>query len=973
MTEATYARARFGVFELDVKSRALRRGGLAIALPQRSFDVLQLLVERAPNAVTREEFQHKLWPDEAASGLQRGLESAIDELRAALDDSSQSPTCIEGTSGRGYRLIVPVEWMQSSSTGGQPTSDAAWFSGQAAPQQSRSAGVPTPGKMFSHYRVLNRVAGGGMGVVYRAEDVKLGREVALKFLPGETGSSPVALARFEREARAASSLNHPHICTIYGVEEHQGTPFLAMEYLEGLNLRDVIAQASLASSVGHRKAPLPIEEVVDIGMQIADGLEAAHKKGIIHRDIKPANIFLTQERQVKILDFGLAKLITSARETGERVSPDAAPVSEADTQADTKGDDEPEELTRVGASLGTAGYMSPEQVQGQPLDSRTDLFCLGLVLYELATGRRAFGGANMESYRHALLHETFVPVRELNPAAPPKLEEVIHCCLEKDRNLRYHDAGEVRQELKQLRREMSAVATPKSLVAERIAEAARQKQQAPPVDDSSRPKRQGKWIIAAAALIAIAVIAGLAYRWWRTPVAGAPNAASIAVLPFADMSSGHDEEYFSDGLTDQLINELARLPGLKVVARSSSFQFKGKNVDLRSVGRQLNVANVLEGSVRRDGDRVRITAELTKAEDGFQLWARTYDRQIGDIFAVQDEIARAVAGELQVQLAGTNGAPLRRGEVATSPEAYQAYLRGKYYSRRHEPGDYEKALSFADQAVALDARYAPAWALRSYVLGSMAQGGLMDADEGYRKARQDAEAAIALDSNLADAYLALAFVQMYHDFNWQHAENNLTKATELEPGNANIYRARAIVAESLGRIEEAIELERQALDLDPLHGYRTLGTSLYNAGRYAEAQTILQKALELNPRLEMAHYFQGAILLAQDQAGRALAEMEQEVGEPYRLLGEALAYHAAGRDKESDGALNALLAAHQKDAAYQIAQAYAFRGEVDNAFAWLDRAYQQRDSAMLNLKIDPLLKNVRQDSRYGEWLKKMGM
>jgi tetratricopeptide (TPR) repeat protein len=311
--------------------------------------------------------------------------------------------------------------------------------------------------------------------------------------------------------------------------------------------------------------------------------------------------------------------------------------------------------------------------------------------------------------------------------------------------------------------------------------------------------------------------------------------------------------------------------------------------------------------------------------------------------------------------------------ATTSPDAYQAYLEGRYFSRRHEPGDYEKALAYAEKAIQLDPKYAPAWALRSYVVSSLAQQGTIDNAEGYRKAQDYAEAAIALDSNLAEAYLALALIQTEHDWNWPAADVNLVKAATLEPGNPAVYRARATIAQNQARLDDAIELEKKAIALDPLRGYWTLGSTLYNAGRYEEANAALQKALELNPQASLAHYYRGAILLAQGKNDQALAEMQQETLEPYKLLGEAQAYYAAGRHQESDSALAELIAKHSKDGAYQIAEAYAYRCETDQAFVWLDRAYQERDAALPNLKIDPLLKSLRQDPRYTKTLNAIGL
>jgi eukaryotic-like serine/threonine-protein kinase len=972
MTLPLPSRVRCGDVEVDLKAGEIYASGRIVRLQEQPLQVLRILIDHAGKVVTREEIQAKLWPNDTVVEFDNAINTAIRKIRNALEDSAENPSYVETVARRGYRLIMPVGSSQSSSDGaiGIPPLAAESDAGTAVEPEVRSASL-TPGKAVSHYRVLNVIGGGGMGVVYRAEDLKLGRLVALKFLPEEVCSDPVALGRFEREARTASSLNHPNICTIYEVEEHEDRPFIAMEYLEGETLRDVIAQANVASPLDKvRKPGLSVEEILDIAIQITDGLDAAHQKGIIHRDIKPANIFLTRQRQVKILDFGLAKLITEAKETqGDRVVPKDA-VAKMGSELEPEAD-----LTRVGASIGTAGYMSPEQIDGVNVDARTDLFCFGLVLYELTTGRRAFSGNTKESFREAILHQSPVPVRELNPAAPPELEQVIGRCLEKDRNARYQQASDIRDSLKRIRRNMSSLTIPQKQLAERVADLARTSRALEPQKEKAAPQpaRWPRYLIAAALLAIVAAVAGLVYRYMHPTSGPRAKAVSIAVLPFVDLSPGKDQEYFSDGLAEQLINNLARIPGMNVIARSSAFQFKGKNADSRTVGRTLNVANVLEGSVQQQGDRVRISVELTQASDGFQLWSRSYDRQIGDIFAVQDEIARSVASELQLKLTGANGAPLASSVATTTPDAYQAYLEGRYFSRRHEPGDYEKAIAYAEKAIQLDPKYAPAWALRSYVVSSLAQQGTIDNAEGYRKAQDYAEAAIALDSNLAEAYLALALIEMQHDWNWPAADVNLVKAATLEPGNAAVYRARATIAQNQARLDDAIELEKKAIALDPLRGYWTLGSTLYNAGRYEEAEAALQKALQLNPHAQLAHYYRGAVLLAQGHNGPALAEMQQETLEPYSLLGEVQAHYAAGRHEESDSALAELIAKHSKDSAYQMAEAYAYRGETDQAFVWLDRAYQQRDAALPNLKIDPLLKSLRQDPRYTKMLNAMGL
>ena len=488
-------------------------------------------------------------------------------------------------------------------------------------------------------------------------------------------------------------------------------------------------------------------------------------------------------------------------------------------------------------------------------------------------------------------------------------------------------------------------------------------------------KRQPRtWLMLAASAL---IIAAMAIYFWpgrNRRSAHAPNNASVAVLPFSDMSPDKDQEYFSDGLTEELINNLTKISGLKVAARSSAFQFKGKNEDLRNVGRQLGVANVLEGSVRKEGNRLRITADLTNVNDGFQLWAETYNLEINDVFAAQDRIATAVSRALQVKLLRPDGAALPVASRSTNPEAYQAYLQGQYFAARgQDKDDLKKALSYANQATELDPNYAPAWAQRAEALQGLARIGLMKPDEGFRAAHESAEKAIALDPNLATGYLALGLVQISYDWDWEGADASLSKAAQLEPGSAAVLSNRAYLARHLGHLEDTIALSRQALALDPLraNAHLSMGYVLYLVGRYDEAKTALQKAQELNSRLSGLHLTRGQIFLAEGHPQEALTEIEQETGDWDKLSGEALAYAALGNRRKSDEALKKLIATHQDDAAYQIAEAYAFRGETEKAFQWMDRAIQQRDPGAPELQINPLMSSLRQDPRYPQLLKQM--
>jgi TolB-like protein/Flp pilus assembly protein TadD len=449
---------------------------------------------------------------------------------------------------------------------------------------------------------------------------------------------------------------------------------------------------------------------------------------------------------------------------------------------------------------------------------------------------------------------------------------------------------------------------------------------------------------------------------------------SIAVLPFADMSAAKDQEYFSDGFAEQLINDLAKVSGLKVVGRTSAFQFRGKNEDLRDVGRKLGVANVLEGSVSREGNHVRITAELIKTDDGFQLWSQTYDRETKDIFAVQDEIALRATEALQLQLLGGNGQPVASNARSANPEAYQAYLQAQYFSGRGpSKEDLRKALAYTDTAIKLDERYAPAWALRSLVQFAMAEALLTDLTEGFRKSRDDAERAIALDPNLASAYLSLAHTQISCDWNWDAANTSIAKAAALQPGSVEVLRIRSYRSRILGDLDQAIKLDEQVVALDPLsaNSYWHLAYLLYAAGRYEEAQAEMQKALDLNPQGAYIHLTLDKILIAQGKPQQALAQIENEPSEWAKLTGQALAYHALGREQDSNAALAGLITKYHTDVAYQIAEVYAYRGEPDKSFEWLDHAYEQRDAGLPEIKSNPLFKNLNHDPRYAELLKKM--
>jgi len=783
------------------------------------------------------------------------------------------------------------------------------------------------GEALSHYRLLRKLGGGGMGVVYEAEDLRLRRHVAVKLLPDALARSPEALQRLLREARAASALDHPNICVIHEIAEDAGRSFIVMELLDGQTLGHAIGGKAME-----------IDRLLEIGSQIADGLVAAHAHGIVHRDIKPANIFLTSRGPVKLLDFGLAKR-------------SAEPASVDSGQPTLSRE---EQLTHAGVTVGTVLYMSPEQARGRHVDARSDLFSFGAVLYEMATGTSPFAGGTPGEILEAIFTRTPVAPARLNPRVPVELDRIVAKALDKEPSLRYQSAADMRTDLERLRRRTEPGA---------------------PSATGRRPAAR----LAGGAVLAL-TLAALLWRAHETKraapepaVAATASPSSIAVLPFLNMSGDKEQEYFADGLTEELLNALARNPGLRVTGRTSSFQFKGRNEDLRLIGQKLNVATLLEGSVRKVGNRVRITTQLVSAADGFHLWSESYDRELKDIFAVQDEISRSIATALQVELLHTPAATARRGKVDV--EAYNLYLLGRHFASLATRAGREKAIGYYEAALGQDPDFALPWVGLSSVHLNQAYNGEASIDEGHRKARLEVGKAIELDPGLADAHALLGEARIL-EWDWKGAEESLAHALELGPGNAAVLWRAALLARVLGRFQQAMTLVRKAAEIDPLSGdtQYLLGWSALVVGRLDEAEGAFRKQRALCPEQEGVALCLGLVALARSRPQAALEEILRERSPLWRRFGLALAYEALGRREEADAALAEMIEKDHAVMAWQIAEVYGARGEADKAFEWIERACDQRDSGVAwGLKADTYFANLRSDPRYEALLERIGL
>lgn len=775
------------------------------------------------------------------------------------------------------------------------------------------------GRSLSHYRLLEKLGEGGMGVVYLAQDEHLDRRVALKLLPTGAFSDEATRKRLKREALLLSRLNHPRIETVYDFDTAEGIDFLVVEYVCGETL-----EARLA------RGRLPEDEAVRVGTQVAEALEEAHRLGIVHRDLKPSNVVITPRGEVKLLDFGIAKLL----------------------RPDLEGPSL-ESLTSAESALGTMPYMAPEQLLGKSVDERADCYALGVVLYEAVCRQRPFGGSSPIVLANAIINDPPPSPRRFTPDVSPPLEAIILKCLEKNPEDRYQSAREL---LVDLRR--AAHAPPRAEVPQR------------------RRGRKRIQLAALAAALALAVLGSIMVATRLRRASGEAPIRSLAVLPLVNMSADPGQEYFTDGMTEQLITALAQIRSLKVISRTSVMRFKGTREPLPNIARQLNVDAIVEGSVLRMGDQVRISAQLIRGQADQHLWADSYDRRLDDVLTLQRDVARAIAQQIQVELTPQEQARLAAGRVV-NPEAQEAYFQGRFYAAKLTQAALLMSANFYQHAVELDSTYALAHAglAESYMV--LGNSGALAAREAFPRAEAAARKALALDPDLAEAHSALGCVKLFKDWEWRGAEEEFRRAIQLNPNYAAAHSWYASYLSATGRHRDAIAEVRKAEELDPLSMSIKLnvGMRYYYARQHEQAVEQFQRVLQLDPGYSDAHYWLGLAYEQLKQYPQAIAEFEQLGSVALGPMGHA--YAVSGQRRVAEELLSQLTrpaaAGQAVVAPFDLATICAGLGKKDQAIHWLERSLAERGGYLTFLKVEPVFDDLRSDPRFAELLRRIGV
>jgi serine/threonine protein kinase/tetratricopeptide (TPR) repeat protein len=792
---------------------------------------------------------------------------------------------------------------------------------------SRASGQDSlVGIELGHYRIVEKIGSGGMGEVYSARDEHLDREVAIKVLPAGTLADERSRKRFRKEALALSKLNHPNIATIHDFDTQQGVDFLVMEYIPGITLSEKLAGR-----------PLPEKEVVRLGTQLVEGLSAAHEHGVVHRDLKPGNLRLATDGRLKILDFGLAKLAQPA-------------TQEAETESET----------RTGA--GTLPYMSPEQLQGETVDARSDIWAAGTVLYEMATGHTAFQEKIATATADAILHKPVAPPGRVAHDLSPQLEDIILKCLEKEPENRYQSAKELAVDLRRL-------STPSAGAPVRAAD--------------QKPWRR-LVRVAIAGLVTLFTVAALLVafnaRGWRDRLlgrVGQPRISSLAVLPLANLSRDPEQEYFADGMTEALITDLAKTADFRVISRTSVMHYKGTEKSLPEIARELRVDAVVEGSVQRSENRVRITAQLIRAATDQHLWAESYERDLQDILGLQNEVAHAITQQVEGRLSQKNEAR-RESYRPVNPGAYEAYLKGRYFWNKRDRASLEKSLGYFNEAIAKDPNYALAYAGLADVYVVYGPDWAMAPNDVNEKAKAAAQKALEIDDSLAEAHTSLGSI--YHnEWNWPGAEREFKRAIELNPNYATAHHWYSIYLATAGRFDETVKEAEKAAELDPLSLIisSSLGDRLLDARRYEDATNQCRKTLDMDPNFGLGHLCIGTSYVNEGHFQEGITELQKATellpGSPDSIAHLGIAYALSGDHAQARKILSKLKNPSQPHLpAYSIAMVYAGLADKEQTIFWLKKGYEERNDDMIYMKIEPVFDPIRSDPRFQDLIRRVG-